>query len=97
VADRQSADPVSRFGNEWTAYAKLAEQLLMGSIKPWEIVCVLADDYSAPDTVDFEGELKRNVNRRLERLAASPRAPPGASGPPRSRSDAVPGPHSSSM
>jgi hypothetical protein len=71
VADRSLADPVARFGNAWRAYEKLAEQLLMGTIKPWEIVSVLADDYSAPAGVDFEGDLKSNVNRRLGRLAVS--------------------------
>lgn len=71
IADRHDADPVQRFGDPWTAYEKMAEQLLMGSIKKEELVSVLADNYSTPDTVDFEGELKSNVNRRFDRLAVT--------------------------
>ncbi|NVC25308.1 DUF3800 domain-containing protein [Kocuria salina] len=68
IADRDVADPVARFGDPWTAYLKLSEQLLVGVIKPGEITTVLADNYSAPDHVLFEEDLKSNVNRRLHRL-----------------------------
>ena len=70
VADRSQADPVKRFGSEWVAYEKLAEQLLIGSIRPWEVVNVLADDYSTPDGVDFEGDIKHYVNDRLDKRLA---------------------------
>lgn len=71
VADRQTADPVARFGTPWKAYEKLASQLLVGSIKPREIVTVLADNYSTPDHVVFEQDVRADVNRRLRRLAVA--------------------------
>jgi hypothetical protein len=43
VVDRQSADAVARFGSSWRAYEKIATQLLIGSIRPKELVTVLAD------------------------------------------------------
>jgi hypothetical protein len=63
------ADPVERFGTPWTAYGKLAEQLIIGSLRSDELITVLGDDYSTPDRVLFEEDLERNVNRRLERLS----------------------------
>ncbi len=69
VADRDHADAVQRFGSPWRAYEKLATQLLIGTISPNELVTVLADNYSTPDHVIFEQEVKREVNRRLKRLA----------------------------
>ncbi|NKR99907.1 DUF3800 domain-containing protein [Rhodococcus hoagii] len=71
VADRQVGDPVARFGDTWTAYAKMAEQLLVAAIRPGEIVSVIADNYSTPDHVLFEEDLKKEVNRRHRRLAVS--------------------------
>lgn len=71
LADRDSADPVVRFGDHWTAYNKMAEQLVLGSIAWQEIVTVLADNYSTPPHVRFEDELKANVNKRLNRLAVA--------------------------
>lgn len=68
VADRVLADPVARFGSDWLAYEKLAEQLLIASIKRREIMTVLADNYSTPDDVLFEQDVRANVNRRLGRL-----------------------------
>lgn len=69
VVDRDKADAVRRFGSPWLAYEKLATQLLIGNIRPGELVTVLADNYSAPDHVVFEQDVKREVNRRLDRLA----------------------------
>ncbi|OLT20697.1 hypothetical protein BJF81_15965 [Ornithinimicrobium sp. CNJ-824] len=69
VADRQKADPVQRFGSHWEAYTKLAEQLVVATVKPPELITVLADNYSTPDEVLFEQALRANVNRRLRRLA----------------------------
>jgi hypothetical protein len=71
VVDRQKADAVARFGSPWRAYEKIATQLLIGSIRPKELVTVLADNYSAPDEVRFEEDVKREVNRRLGRLAVT--------------------------
>jgi hypothetical protein len=71
VADRQVADPVVRFKTPWRAYEKLATQLLLGSIRPWEIVTVIADNYSTPPGVDFERDVKLAVNKRLGRLAVA--------------------------
>ncbi|WP_114794931.1 hypothetical protein [Gaiella occulta] len=71
VADRQMADPVSRFGSPWAAYERLAAQLLIGSIQPDELVCVLADEYSTPDHVCFETDVRESVNSRLGRLAVT--------------------------
>jgi hypothetical protein len=69
VADRNVADPVVRFGSDYLAYEKLATQLLLGSIRPRELVTVLADDYSTPDHVVFEQDVRSAVNARLGRLA----------------------------
>jgi hypothetical protein len=69
VADRDHADPITRFGSHWDAYSRLAEQLMIAAIKPAELVSVVADNYSTPDHVLFEENLKANVNRRLHRLA----------------------------
>ncbi len=71
VADRALADPVARFGSPWRAYERLAAQLLIGSIQPQELVCVLADEYSTPDEVHFEAEVRQTVNVRLGRLAVT--------------------------
>lgn len=72
VADRQVADPIERFGSAWGAYGKLAEQLVTSSIHTdGELVSVLADNYSTPDTILFEEDLKRSVNRRQGRLAVT--------------------------
>lgn len=68
VADRHVADPVARFGNTFAAYEKLATQLLIGSVAPYELVSVLADNYSAPNDRSFENTVKRECNRRLRRL-----------------------------
>jgi hypothetical protein len=69
VADRQQDDPVARFGGPHAAYQKLAAQLIVGSIRPFELLTVLADNYSTPDHVKFEEDLRADVNSRLKRLA----------------------------
>jgi len=71
IADRQNADPVARFGTPWKAYEKLAEQLLIGNIKRRELVTVVADNYSTPDDVKFEKDVRVAVNNRLNRLAVT--------------------------
>lgn len=71
VADRQVADPLARYGSPWEAYEKLASQLLIGSIRPREIVTVIADTYSTPDNVVFEQVVREDVNTRLGRLAVA--------------------------
>lgn len=69
VADRSTADPVQRFGDTFAAYEKLATQLLIGSIRPYELVSVLADNYSAPNHRSFENVVRSECNHRLNRLA----------------------------
>jgi hypothetical protein len=69
VADREAADPVARFGSHHKAYEKLATQLLVAGIKPYEVVSVMADNYSTPDHVRFEEDVRTEVNRRLRRMA----------------------------
>lgn len=71
VADRHVADPMARFGDTFRAYEKLATQFLIGSTRPYEIVTVLADNYSAPNDRDFQGTVKKETNSRLRRLAVS--------------------------
>jgi hypothetical protein len=71
VADRAVADPIERFGTPWLAYERLAEQLIIASVKPRELVAVLADNYSTPEHVLFEQDVKYEVNRRLGRLAVT--------------------------
>lgn len=69
VADRHVADPVTRFGDAWTAYAKMSEQLVIASLPRGAVGTVVADNYSTPASVLFEEELRFSVNRRLRRLA----------------------------
>jgi hypothetical protein len=69
VADRDRADPVARFGTQWDAYGKLAEQLVTAVIRPDELLTVMADNYSTPNHVLFEEDLRAAVNRRLQRLS----------------------------
>ncbi|OXM49567.1 hypothetical protein CFP71_29935 [Amycolatopsis thailandensis] len=71
VADRHVADPVARFGNTFRAYEKLATQLLIGSVQPYELVTVIADNYSAPNNRSFESTVKIECNNRLDRLAVT--------------------------
>jgi hypothetical protein len=72
VADRATADPVQRFKQDaWLAYEKLATQVLIGAAKPYELLSVMADNYSTPDHVKFEEDVQWEVNRRLERLAVT--------------------------
>ena len=69
VADRRAADPITRFGSAWDAYAKLSEQLVVAACRPDELIALMADNYSTPDSVLFEQDLRAGVNRRLRRLA----------------------------
>ena len=69
VVDRDAADPIVRFGSHWLAYEKLAKQLLLGTIRRRELVVVLADNYSTPDNVIFEQDVRAAVNKQLRRLA----------------------------
>lgn len=69
IADRSIADPIERFGSSWTAYSKLAEQLIYAALRRDELISLLADNYSTPDSVLFEEDVRSNVNRRLSRLA----------------------------
>lgn len=69
VADRAKDDPIARFGTHWDAYGKLAEQLVVAVIRPPELIALMADNYSTPDHILFEENLRSNVNRRLRRLA----------------------------
>ena len=69
LADRTVADPVERFGDQWMAYLKMAEQLVLGALSYNEVGVVLADNYSTPDHVQFEEDLRDGVNRRTRRLA----------------------------
>lgn len=69
IADRDEADPVQRFGDRWTAYRKMAEQLVVASFPYGAVASVVADNYSTPASVLFEEELRFGVNRRFGRLA----------------------------
>ncbi len=71
IADRAGDDPVTRFGTQWDAYAKLAEQLVHGVTAPDELLTILADNYSTPQDVLFEPTLRRSVNRRMHRLTVT--------------------------
>lgn len=71
VADRQVSDPIARFGDGWTAYAKMSEQLVVASFPLGAVLTVCADNYSTPAAVLFEEELRFGVNRRFRRLAVA--------------------------
>jgi Protein of unknown function (DUF3800) len=69
VVDREASDPIARFGSHWLAYEKLSKQLLLGTIRRRELLVVLADNYSTPDNVFFEQDVRAAVNKQLRRLA----------------------------
>lgn len=69
IADRNAADPVTRFGDRWTAYLKMSEQLVVASFPLGAVVSVVADNYSTPAAVLFEEELRFSINRRFRRMA----------------------------
>ena len=69
VVDREASDPIQRFGSHWLAYEKLSKQLLLGTIRRGELLVVLADNYSTPDDVVFEQDVRAAVNNQLKRLA----------------------------
>lgn len=71
ITDRNKADPIRRFGSPWRAYEKLAAQLLIGSIVHDELISVLADFFSTPRHVNFEMDVRTEVNQRLGRCAVA--------------------------
>jgi hypothetical protein len=71
IADRTVADPIVRFGDAWTAYAKMAEQLIVASFPLGAVVTVVADNYSTPATILFEEDLRDSINRRFKRMAVT--------------------------
>ncbi len=70
VLDKRSIDPVARFGNLWRAYEELAALEVAYNTHEDELVTVLADNMSTPANVDFEGELRRNVQERGKMIGA---------------------------
>lgn len=71
VSDRNVADPVVRFGDPWRAYERLAAQLVIGGSRKAELISLMADNYSSPDKVNFERDVKRLVNDRLGELCVT--------------------------
>jgi hypothetical protein len=69
VTDKDINDPIKRFGNQWRAYERLSAQLLVGNIEKGETVTVLADEYSTPSNVTFEENVRKLVERKLQREA----------------------------
>jgi len=69
IADKQSADPIARFGDQWKAYERLAAQLIVGNIGKTECVAILADELSTPHNVTFEETLRGLIDTRLKRRA----------------------------
>lgn len=64
ILDKRAIDPVVRFGNLWRAYEELAALEVAYNTHDDELVTVLADNMSTPASVDFEGELRKNVSER---------------------------------
>ena len=52
----ESSFSVERFGSSWDAYSKLAEQLVVASLHSDQLMSLMADNYSTPDSVLFEEE-----------------------------------------
>lgn len=71
VVDKQNHDVITRFGGQFEAYDALARQLVRGSIRPGEVLWVIADEYSTPPTVTFEENVRDHVNRKLRRQAVA--------------------------
>jgi len=71
IADQQAVNVVARYGSPWKAYEQLAVDLLVSLIDGEEIVTVLADNYSTPDEIFFEDDVRSEVNARKGRLATS--------------------------
>lgn len=71
VTDKQKHDVISRFGNQFRAYACLSRQLVRGSIRRGETIFLIADEYSTPPTESFEEDVRDHVNKRLRRPAVA--------------------------
>lgn len=71
IADKQKHDVIGRFGGQFKAYEWLARQLVIGTVRPKEVVWVIADEYSTPPKVTFEENVRDHVNRRLKRTAVA--------------------------
>jgi hypothetical protein len=64
VVDKQKYDVITRFGGHFEAYDALARQLVLGSIRRYETLWIIADEYSTPPGVRFEENVRDYVNRR---------------------------------
>jgi hypothetical protein len=71
LADKQKHDIIGRFGGQFKAYEWLARQLVIGTVRPNEVVWVIADEYSTPPRVTFEENVRDYVNRKLDRTAVA--------------------------
>lgn len=69
VADRQNGDLVGSYRSSWAAYEALSVQALDRTVGAEEVVSVVADHVDTPDSVRFEDEVKKQLNRSRERLA----------------------------
>jgi hypothetical protein len=71
IADKTKHDVIGRFGGQFKAYECLARQLVIGTVRPNEMVWVVADEYSTPSHEPFEENVRDYVNRKLARTAVA--------------------------
>ncbi len=71
VTDKQKHDVISRFGDQFKAYACLSRLLVRASIKRGETMFLIADEYSTPPDETFEEDVRDHVNRKLRRPAVA--------------------------
>jgi len=62
LADRGHFDVALHAGDRFRAYERIAAQAIASGIEHSKQAIILADDYSTPDSVRFEEDVRRTVN-----------------------------------
>jgi len=65
LADRSNFDVSAACGDRYVAYERIAAQSIAASMSPDAQAVVLADEYSTPDSVRFEEDVRWCVNSQL--------------------------------
>lgn len=66
LADRHELDVAAVLGSRFLAYERIAAQCLHGVFDGAGQAVVVADEYVTPDSIDFENDVRRVVNRRVQ-------------------------------
>jgi hypothetical protein len=66
ICDKRQYDVIGRFKGPFLAYEALARQLVQGNVSRGEYMWLVADEYSTPDHINFEGGVRDWVNKRCQ-------------------------------